>query len=104
LPARALEKLAAQLGEVAGAPTALERPANSEHGDFATNAALQLAPERKRPPREIAEELAAQASGLELVERAEVASPGSTRPALLGGRPPFRHSANREREPAAVAE
>lgn len=76
MPARALEKLAAQLGEVAGAPIALERPANSEHGDFATNAALQLAPERKRPPREIAEELAAQASGLELVERAEVASPG----------------------------
>ncbi|HMI99128.1 MAG TPA: arginine--tRNA ligase [Gaiellaceae bacterium] len=76
MPARAIEKLTKQLGEVAGLPVALERPSSSEHGDFATNAALQLAPERKRPPREIAEELAAQASGLELVERAEVAGPG----------------------------
>jgi arginyl-tRNA synthetase len=54
----------------------LERPASSEHGDFATNAALQLAPQRKQPPREIAEELAQQATALELVERAEVAGPG----------------------------
>jgi arginyl-tRNA synthetase len=76
LPARAVEKLEQQLGEVAGLPVALERPSSSEHGDFATTAALQLAPERKRPPREMAEELAAQASALELVERAEVAGPG----------------------------
>ena len=54
----------------------LERPASPEHGDFATNAALQLAPERKQPPREIAEELAQQAAELELVERAEIAGPG----------------------------
>jgi arginyl-tRNA synthetase len=76
LPARAVEKLAAALSEAAGLPVALERPSSSEHGDFATNAALQLAPDRRRPPREVAEELAAQASGLELVERAEVAGPG----------------------------
>ena len=38
--------------------------------------ALQRAPELKRPPREIAEELAQQATALELVERAEVAGPG----------------------------
>jgi arginyl-tRNA synthetase len=76
LPARAVEKLEQQLGEAAGLPVALDRPSSPEHGDFATNAALQLAPDRKRPPREIAEELAAQASGLELVERAEVAGPG----------------------------
>ena len=76
MAARAVEKLEAALSEVAGLPVALERPANPEHGDFATNAALQLAPDRKRPPREVAEELAAQASGLELVERAEVAGPG----------------------------
>ena len=54
----------------------LERPASPEHGDFATNAALQLAPERKQPPREIAEELAQQAAEHELVERAEIAGPG----------------------------
>jgi arginyl-tRNA synthetase len=70
LPARALERLEAELG----AP--LERPANADHGDFATNAALQLAPQQKRPPREIAEELAQEATEHELVERAEVAGPG----------------------------
>jgi arginyl-tRNA synthetase len=70
LPAKAIEQLEAALG------VGLERPASSEHGDFATNAALQLAPERKRPPREIAEELAQQATAVELVERAEVAGPG----------------------------
>jgi arginyl-tRNA synthetase len=70
LPAKALAELEAALG------ARLERPASSEHGDFATNAALQLAPQRKQPPREIAEELAQQATALELVERAEVAGPG----------------------------
>ena len=76
MPARAVEKLEQQLGEVAGFPVPLERPSSSEHGDFATTVALQLAPDRKRPPRELAEELAVQATGLELVERAEVAGPG----------------------------
>jgi arginyl-tRNA synthetase len=70
LPARAVERLQAELG------FPLERPASPDHGDFATNAALQLAPQRKRAPREIAEELAEQATALELVERAEVAGPG----------------------------
>ncbi len=54
----------------------LERPASSDHGDYATNAALQLAPARKKPPREIAEELVAQAEALDDVERAEIAGPG----------------------------
>jgi arginyl-tRNA synthetase len=70
LPAKALERLSAELG----AP--LERPASPDHGDFATNAALQLAPQRKRPPREIAEELVEKAESLDLVDRAEVAGPG----------------------------
>jgi arginyl-tRNA synthetase len=70
LPAKSIEQLEAALG------AGLERPASTEHGDFATNAALQLAPQRKQPPREIAEELAQQATALELVERAEVAGPG----------------------------
>jgi len=76
LPAKSVSRLQEQLRRVAGAPVELERPSSSEHGDYATNAALQLAPKRKRPPREIAEELAEQAAGLELVERAEVAGPG----------------------------
>ena len=73
---RSVTKLAEELGAVAGAPIELERPSSAEHGDYATSAALQLAPERKRSPREIAEELAAQAAGLDVVERAEVAGPG----------------------------
>jgi arginyl-tRNA synthetase len=73
---RSVTKLADELGSVAGATIELERPSSAEHGDYATSVALQLAPERKRPPREIAEELAEQAIGLEAVERAEVAGPG----------------------------
>src|SRR5690242_2166884 len=37
---------------------------------------MQLAPLRKRSPRELGEELAAAAAGLDEVERAEVAGPG----------------------------
>jgi len=76
LPAETISRLEGELGRVVGAPIELERPSNAEHGDYATNAALQLAPERKRSPRELAEELAEQASGLAVVERAEVAGPG----------------------------
>jgi arginyl-tRNA synthetase len=54
----------------------LERPASADHGDYATNAALQLAPERKQPPRQIAEEIVGKARELAAVERAEVAGPG----------------------------
>jgi arginyl-tRNA synthetase len=68
--------LAAELSEVTGAPVELERPSDPAHGDYATNAALRLAPDRGRPPRELAEELAAAASSLPAVERAEVAGPG----------------------------
>jgi arginyl-tRNA synthetase len=76
LPARALERLAARLGELADASVELERPTKAEHGDYATNVALRLAPGRRRPPRELAGELAERAAGLEQVERAEVAGPG----------------------------
>jgi arginyl-tRNA synthetase len=59
-----------------GAPVELERPSDPEHGEYATSIALRLAPVRKRAPREVADELAAAAVGLEHVERAEVAGPG----------------------------
>ncbi len=68
--------LTAELAAATGAELALERPADAEHGDYATNAALQLAGARRRPPRELAEEIAEAARGLEVVERAEVAGPG----------------------------
>ncbi len=76
MPARAIEQLAGQLAEAAGAEVELERPSDAAHGDYATNVALRLAPVRKQAPRELAEELAAAAAALPEVERAEVAGPG----------------------------
>ncbi len=69
-------RLATELGEIAGTPVALERPSDPEHGDYATNVALQLAGSRRRPPREIAEEIAAEVVARGVAERAEVAGPG----------------------------
>jgi len=56
----------------------LERPANPEHGSFATNAALVLSRALGRPPREIASEIQAAllTSGLPYLEKVEVAGPG----------------------------
>ncbi|MGZ4256701.1 MAG: arginine--tRNA ligase [Gaiellaceae bacterium] len=72
----AIEGLESRLSELAGAPVELERPSDPAHGDYATNVALRIAPARGRSPRELAEELVAQATGLAEVERAEVAGPG----------------------------
>ncbi len=71
-----LQRLASALGELAGTVVELERPADSSHGDYATNVALRLAGQRKQPPREVAQELAGRAAELAGVERAEVAGPG----------------------------
>jgi arginyl-tRNA synthetase len=76
LPDNAVQRLEAELSQVAGAEAKLERPTKPEHGDYATSVALQLAPSRGRAPRELAEELAAAAGRLEAVERTEVAGPG----------------------------
>lgn len=72
----ALARLAARLAEAVGAPVELERPSDPGHGDYATNAALRLAPEQRRTPRDIAQEIAETACRLEAVESAEVAGPG----------------------------
>jgi arginyl-tRNA synthetase len=74
--ATALGRLEEMLGRLAGAPVTLERPAKAEHGDFATNVALRLAGVHKRPPLEIASELAEAAESLPGVEHAETAPPG----------------------------
>jgi arginyl-tRNA synthetase len=71
-----LLRLAEALGELAGAEVELDRPSDPAHGEYATNVALRLAGERRRPPRELAEELADAAWRLPEVERAEVAGPG----------------------------
>ena len=75
-PTDAVARLAAALGAAAGTPIVLERPADPAHGDFATNAALRLAPERKLAPRAIAEELAAAVASVPAVARTEIAGPG----------------------------
>ena len=68
--------LAVSLGEVAGAEVELERPAEAEHGDYATNVALRLAATRKQAPRELAAELAVAAVERGIAESAEAAGPG----------------------------
>ena len=71
-----MARLEARLSELVGAPVELDRPSDPQHGDYATSVAMQLAPVRKRSPRELGEELASAAVGLDEVERAEVAGPG----------------------------
>ena len=53
----------------------VERPNDSEHGDFATNVALANAKAFRRNPREVAGKLA-EAVDAPFVDRAEVAGPG----------------------------
>jgi arginyl-tRNA synthetase len=72
----ALGRLEEELARIAGVPVLLERPGKAEHGDYATNVALRLAGAQKRPPLEIAADLAEAAAGLPGVERAETAPPG----------------------------
>jgi arginyl-tRNA synthetase len=77
LAPRQLDRLEQAIGELAGSEVALERPKDPAHGDYATNVALQTAPARGRPPRELADELAGKVvSALPEVARADVAGPG----------------------------
>ncbi|MFN2469532.1 MAG: arginine--tRNA ligase, partial [Gaiellaceae bacterium] len=76
MPPRAVDRLEHALGELAGLPVVLERPARAEHGDYATNVALQAAARGGRSPRELADELAAAAQSIDDVDRVEVAGPG----------------------------
>src|SRR6185369_16417974 len=55
---------------------ALERPKQAKHGDYSTNAALQLAKALKRNPRELAADLVAALPRSPLLARAEVAGAG----------------------------
>jgi arginyl-tRNA synthetase len=74
------ELLRAALKSVAPAqadtPIHLERPKQADHGDFATNLALQLARPLKRNPRELATLLLGELPPAPLVARAEVAGAG----------------------------
>ena len=72
----AVASLSASLTAFVGVPVQLERPSDPTHGDYATNVALRLAGQLRRPPREIADELAAKAAAIDGVDRVEVAGPG----------------------------
>jgi arginyl-tRNA synthetase len=54
----------------------IERPRNPEHGDYATNVALRLAKPAGRPPREVAELVAAELRAHPGVATVDVAGPG----------------------------
>jgi arginyl-tRNA synthetase len=64
-------------GPAKSRPT-LERPKQADHGDYATNAALVLAPVLKAPPREVAERLGGALRDRlgDALDRVEVAGPG----------------------------
>jgi arginyl-tRNA synthetase len=57
-------------------PPTVERTRDTSHGDFATNAALQLAKSARRKPRELAQAIVEALPANELVARVEIAGPG----------------------------
>ncbi len=54
----------------------VERPKNPEHGDYATNVAMQLAKAAKTSPRVIAQALADQLTGTPGIASVDIAGPG----------------------------
>ncbi|QIM17085.1 arginine--tRNA ligase [Leucobacter insecticola] len=58
------------------ADTAVERPRNREHGDWASNAAMKFAKRLGLNPRDLATDIAARAAEIEGVATADVAGPG----------------------------
>ena len=54
----------------------IDRPKNRDHGDYATNVALQLAKAAGRPPREVAEIVAARLREVDGIASVDIAGPG----------------------------
>lgn len=55
----------------------VEKPAHPEHGDFATNVAMQMAKPERKSPRAIADIIVNKLAGSsELIEKLEIAGPG----------------------------
>jgi len=54
----------------------VERPTNREHGDYATNVALQLARVAGKPPREVASVLAGRLAAAAGIKQVDIAGPG----------------------------
>ncbi len=76
---RILAKLVAE-GRLASAElpaeVVIERPKNREHGDWATNVAMQLSPRFGLKPREFAELLAGELQEIESISKVDIAGPG----------------------------
>ncbi len=71
-----IQHLTQALADAAGAPVTLERPGDSTHGDYATNAAMRIAGKAGRKPIDVAHELALAAARVDGIARASVAPPG----------------------------
>jgi arginyl-tRNA synthetase len=67
---------AGELAVDAPAEVTVERPKNKDHGDYATNTALQLAKPAGRPPREVADIIAAHLRDQPGIAAVDVAGPG----------------------------
>ena len=67
------------------APAVLRPTQDAKHGDYQINAALPLAKQLKRPPREIAQAIADRLGREEAVEGVEVAGPGFVNLRLADG-------------------
>ena len=79
LVAAALNRAASTRGaalRVTAAAVPIERPRNPEHGDWASNAAMQHAKTLGVNPRELAGELVAELAAAEGIAAAEIAGPG----------------------------
>ena len=68
--------LTSQGAEASAVAVTVEAPRDPDHGDFATNLAMQLAKALKRNPMKVAEELLKHFDGAGLVREATVAKPG----------------------------
>ena len=62
--------------EVLQARFKVEQPRRPEHGDLATNVALAIQKMAKKPPRELAERIAAELRQVAAITAAEIAGPG----------------------------
>ncbi|MDP4755746.1 MAG: arginine--tRNA ligase, partial [Aquiluna sp.] len=54
----------------------VERPKNREHGDWATNIAMQLGSKFEMSPRKFAELLVTHLAGVQGIEKIDIAGPG----------------------------
>jgi arginyl-tRNA synthetase len=74
--AAATAELTGRGGDLDAAAVALERPRNPEHGDYASNIAMQLAAGAGLRPRELAEAIASRLAADPAVREVSVAGPG----------------------------